>query len=215
MFEQLEIFYINLEHRIDRKIEIESELKKLKISNYIRFNAIKDENGALGCASSHLKVYEQASGLKPLMVLEDDCAFLLPKSEIENLISLFFNSKADILCLGFNIPEKPYKSILRQFKYNLLKPHLWTLIFGKIRRRTRIQTTSCYIAKPHMIPILISVAKNCVRDLNNGVPTHIAAIDQAWKILQKKYIFVVPSSRAAIQRNSFSDIENVVKDYGV
>ena len=46
----LPTIYINLLSRTDRKEHIESELKKLGITNPTRFNAIKMENGALGCS---------------------------------------------------------------------------------------------------------------------------------------------------------------------
>lgn len=215
MFEQLEIFYINLEHRVDRKIEIESELKKLTIFHYTRFNAIKASPGILGCTMSHHEVYKSASRKKPLFILEDDCEFLLSKREIENLIALFLKSKADVFCLGFNIAEKKWSSLLRQIRYNFFRVDLWPLIFGQLRRRAKIQTMSCYIIKPHMIETLIKVSESCITDLKNGKPAYEAALDQVWKRLQKKYVFVIPRIRAAKQRSSYSDIENENKNYGV
>lgn len=215
IFNQLEIHYINLEHRRDRKKEIEFELDRLEISNFNRFEGIRKNPGILGCSLSHLKIYEQSSRLKPLMVIEDDCQFLLEKSEIEDLINLFLKSKADVFCLAFNIAESSFKSFLRRIRYNLLRPNLWPLIFGKLKRGAKIQTMSCYILKPHMIEILINLSEKCVEDLANGKPAHESAIDQAWKKLQKKHVFVIPHLRAAKQRGSFSDIELAHKDYGV
>ena len=40
------VFYINLEHRTDRKDQIESELNKMNLK-YERFNAIKRKKGYL------------------------------------------------------------------------------------------------------------------------------------------------------------------------
>jgi len=215
IFNQLEIHYINLEHRRDRRAEIEFELERLKIFNFNRFEGIRKTPGILGCSMSHLKIYEQSSRIKPLMVIEDDCQFILAKSEIEDLINLFLKSEADVFCLAFNITENPFKSFLRRIRYNFLKPNLWPLIFGKLKRGAKIQTMSCYILKPHMIEIMINLSEKCVGDLNNGKPAHEAAIDQSWKKLQKKYVFVIPYLRAAKQRGSFSDIELAHKDYGV
>ena len=53
-------YYINLEHRIDRKYETIYELKKLGIQKPNRFNAIKNDNGAIGCYMSHLEVLKLA-----------------------------------------------------------------------------------------------------------------------------------------------------------
>ena len=53
-------YYINLKHRKDRKEETVNELKSFGINNPIRFNAIKDENGAIGCSKSHLEVLKIA-----------------------------------------------------------------------------------------------------------------------------------------------------------
>ena len=48
-------FYINLEHRTDRKEQIENELSIMGI-NAKRFNAVCTTNGAIGCTMSHLKL---------------------------------------------------------------------------------------------------------------------------------------------------------------
>jgi GR25 family glycosyltransferase involved in LPS biosynthesis len=52
-------FYINLEHRTDRKELVEKELENIGIKAE-RFNAIKMENGAVGCSMSHLKLLQDA-----------------------------------------------------------------------------------------------------------------------------------------------------------
>ena len=50
-------WYINLEHRTDRKDQIEAELNKMGIVAE-RFPAIYDSFGALGCSMSHLAVWQ-------------------------------------------------------------------------------------------------------------------------------------------------------------
>jgi GR25 family glycosyltransferase involved in LPS biosynthesis len=52
-------FYINLETRPDRKEHIEKQMKLIGIKA-TRFNAIRLQNGALGCSMSHLKILENA-----------------------------------------------------------------------------------------------------------------------------------------------------------
>ena len=56
------IYYINLEHRIDRKEHIENQIKKYidpELSITKRFNAIENKNGHIGCSKSHLNIIEE------------------------------------------------------------------------------------------------------------------------------------------------------------
>jgi glycosyl transferase, family 25 len=70
------IFIINLEHRKDRKERMKNQLKEQNLSGEF-FNAIKNENGTIGCMLSHLEIIKIAKkqGLKNVMILEDDCVF--------------------------------------------------------------------------------------------------------------------------------------------
>ena len=53
-------YYINLEHRKDKNEINIKELKKIGINNPNRFNAIKKDNGAIGCYMSHIEVLKKA-----------------------------------------------------------------------------------------------------------------------------------------------------------
>lgn len=79
-------YYINLEHRTDRRDEVEAELRRAGI-HAERFDAIRPSDaggfesiGAHGCFMSHLGVLEAGlrAGAKRLLVMEDDVAFLGP-----------------------------------------------------------------------------------------------------------------------------------------
>jgi hypothetical protein len=48
-------FYINLASRTDRKQQVEAELRKVSLTCVHRFNAIKLDDGRIGCSMSHLK----------------------------------------------------------------------------------------------------------------------------------------------------------------
>ena len=54
------VFFINLEHRVDRLVMVKKELSKLKPNIGTRFNAIKAASGAIGCSMSHIKCLEKA-----------------------------------------------------------------------------------------------------------------------------------------------------------
>jgi hypothetical protein len=88
------IFYINLDHRKDRKKQITNEFKKLKIpeDKIIRIDAVRNKyNGHIGCCKSHIKTLELAKKMKlnNAIVLEDDFVFTLPKKEIDEKINHF------------------------------------------------------------------------------------------------------------------------------
>lgn len=196
----LEIHYINLEHRKDRDREIVDEFKILGLNNYIRFNAIKNTNGALGCALSHMTILENWNTYNSnlLMVCEDDLKFIGSLEELEVLVNEFINDKSlDILCLSYNqFNEVPYNEM-----FNLTSD---------------TQTTACYIVKPHMKTVLLENFKLSVKLLENKIDNQYGvAIDEVWKVLQKKYNFVLPKKRFAHQRESYSDIMNRVVDYKV
>ena len=72
-------FYINLENRPDRKEHVEKQLQSIGIAA-TRFNAIKLNNGAIGCSMSHLKCLEIAkqNNWDHVMIVEDDILFLNP-----------------------------------------------------------------------------------------------------------------------------------------
>ena len=89
-------FYINLDHRTDRKRHIEQQLEQIRMTdNITRFNAIKNANGRIGCSLSHLKCLQMAKEAKweSVMILEDDILFMLPDKFVENANSFFSNKQ--------------------------------------------------------------------------------------------------------------------------
>ena len=70
---------INLKHRIDRWKHTLIEFEKLGlIAN--RFDAIKNQDGRIGCTMSHIKCLEYAieNDLDYILISEDDITFLNP-----------------------------------------------------------------------------------------------------------------------------------------
>ena len=78
-------FYINLLSRPDRKQHVENQLKTIGI-NAQRFNAIKMQNGAIGCSMSHLKIIETAKNndWDHVLIVEDDILFTNPSKFIDH-----------------------------------------------------------------------------------------------------------------------------------
>ena len=81
MFEFIEhVVYINLEHRKDRRENIEKELSIFSSEKVQRFDAIHEpKRGHLGCSKSHIEVLKLAIkfGWKNYLVVEDDAVFNL------------------------------------------------------------------------------------------------------------------------------------------
>jgi hypothetical protein len=202
-------YYINLDHRVDRKILVEREFNKLNIE-CIRIPAILHSDGAIGCLQSHIKVLETCDiGAEYLWVCEDDVEFLIPRVELDKTIEAFMKSEGDILCLAFNSRKHT--------KYS-----------DGFLRTTDNQTTSCYIIKQRFRLVLLNFWKSLLNsietktihplmdiylklDVHKG--ENINAADQAWKILQKDYIFLIPGRRHAKQCSGYSDIEQKPVNY--
>ena len=195
------IFYINLEHRIDRKLHVEEQLTKVGLTNFTRFNAIKMANGALGCSMSHLKCIQLAkeNNLPYVLIVEDDIEFLEPNTFI-NQANKFFNSidKWDVLLLaGTNIP--PYIKIDNNDSCIKVKT---------------CQTTTGYLVSSNYYDKLITNYKMGITHLvRRPTQRHLYAIDRFWFALQRvdNWYLLIPLT--VVQREDYSDIEQKNTNY--
>lgn len=207
-------YYINLDHRDDRRLMVEDEFKRLQLDSFHRVPAIYTPgDGATGCLQSHSKALELASQSDTIAtwVCEDDIEFKVDRHTLDACMDEFMKSDAEVLCLGYNSRnEVPYSTLLNHSR--------------------DIQTTSCYIVKPSFHPILTEFWKSVLESRVNKTQhaskhfymTHpiihkaeYEAADQCWKVLQQSHVFVVPKTHYVIQRYSYSDIEQRVVDYKV
>lgn len=202
--------YISLDHRSDRRALFEKECSMLDIVPK-RVTAIyMPDNGALGCLMSHIEALNSAPFNMPVWICEDDCKFLVNREELDSVIGEFLNSDADILCLAY-ASRNDY-----EFS-NLLK------------RSMDLQTASCYIVKPTFRKKLLDLWNTVLKSLQAKiehprkleysklpvVKGNFETTDQSWKLLQQSHVFVIPKTRCALQRESFSDIENKNARYNV
>ena len=192
-------FYINLEQRVDRKEQVEEELKTIGIKAE-RFNAIKMENGAIGCSMSHLKILQEAvtNKLDHVLIVEDDIIFLEPevfKSQINNFFELHGNTWDVILLAGNNMP--PYKPI-----------------DDTCIQVSRCQTTTGYLVNGHYIKVLMQNVKLGLTSLiNNPNERSKFAIDKFWFVLQGASRWFLITPLTVVQREGYSDIEKRVISY--
>lgn len=191
---------INLESRVDRLRETEAELAKTGIRRWSRFSAVKDSNGALGCALSHAQLMEQVQGCEPaVMICEDDIEFLVAPEELHTLVSDFLaNPALDVLCLAYHLR---------------LPPHT---ISSRLAITADTATAACYVVKTGALPLLRDSFIEATQFIQAGKPLGLFAIDRHWRKLQRRQlIFAIPQERAVRQRPSFSDIEGHDVFYGV
>ena len=107
------ILYINLERREDRKLSVESELKKAGFTNFNRFNAFDiKENPRLGCSTSHLKClqYAKEKNWDMVMIVEDDIIF----DNVE-----IFQKQLEMFLNSFTVMSIPVSSLILDLKPNL------------------------------------------------------------------------------------------------
>jgi len=205
------IYYINLDHREDRKTELLGELKKKGVpeNKIVRISAVyKKEQGDLGCSLSHVEIMKQfnESNHKNCIVLEDDFVFMQDLDTVNSFFHRFFESNIpyDVCMLSANVQDtKP-----TQYEF--------------LQKVNNAQTTSGFMVSKNYAPILLDNFKEGARLLekkyaDTGKTESSFCIDQYWKSLQPKgnwYLFY-QYPRMGKQRASFSDIQGGVLDYGV
>ena len=193
-------FYINLEHRTDRKEHVTKQLTNLGLQGFERFNAIKMENGALGCSMSHLKILQTAvqNNWDHVLIVEDDITFLdldLFKANFETFLQRNGNNWDVILLAGNNMP--PYDTI--------------DDVCIKVKR---CQTTTGYLVNGHYIKKLMENVKMGLTQLIHKPASHaMYAIDKFWFLLQAvdKWYLIIPPT--VVQREDYSDIEKRQTNY--
>jgi GR25 family glycosyltransferase involved in LPS biosynthesis len=187
------VFYINLEHRKDRRQKVEEELKKIGIQKPVRFNAFKMLNGSIGCSMSHLKCLQLAKkcDLSHILIVEDDIQFLDP-----NLFKTLFNS--------FLSTNPTWDVIL--FAGNNMG------VYEKVNecaaKVNYCQTTTGYLVSSHYYDTLIQNIATGLNNLMRYPKKHLDfAIDQYWKRLQQTDSWFLITPLTVVQREDYSDIE--------
>ena len=148
--EIINILYINLENRKDRKDQVEQELTNVGFTRFQRFNAIKIDNGAIGCSMSHLKCLLTAKENKwsHVLIVEDDIEFLNPQL-FKNQFNLFLKKHIgwDVVILsGNNCPP-------------------FTTVDETCVKVSRCQTTTGYLVKQDYYDVLINNFRESINNL--------------------------------------------------
>ena len=194
-----DIFYINLDHRTDRRQEFEAECKRMGIVA-TRFAAIPHPYGLIGCLKSHLAVLKIARQrkLKNVLIFEDDFQFLVSKEELSNELEKLFASEEpfDVVMLGYNLK-----------KYNDFNDYLVKVL--------EAQTASAYIVHERFYNTLINLYERTLPELIQTKLWDLYANDQVWKQLQPRARWYAFKTRIGKQRMSYSDTTGKMEEYGV
>jgi GR25 family glycosyltransferase involved in LPS biosynthesis len=191
--------FINLENRTDRLEHAINEFKKMGI-NAQRVNAVKMNNGAIGCTLSHIKCIELAKSndWEQVFICEDDITFLKPELLKKN-IELFFDNDDilwDVLIIGGNnVP--PYQQL---YEY--------------AARIFRNQTTTGYIVQKHYYDTLLTNFKESAANLlRNPDNKREYALDIYWSRLQMQDFWYMITPPMVTQYENYSDIEKRNTNY--
>ena len=87
-----EIYCINLKERNDRMEKIQNIFSDKKYFEIKRFDAIKNQNGALGCLCSHLEIIKENINKPYVIVIEDDLILNDTIINIYNIINLLIKN---------------------------------------------------------------------------------------------------------------------------
>lgn len=207
MINEIKVFYINLDIRLDRRKYIEEELNKL----FGDFTRIPAENGRsliedvnispmVGCALSHIIALKEAlkSNAENIIIVEDDFQLEITVDLANNILNNHLNDDFNLILLSYHIPMAELSKIQNN-KANIKNG----------------QTTCAYMVKKKYINNIIENLEYGLSELIKTKDLDKYSLDQYWKLLQKPENKVYASvPRIGKQRSDYSDIVNSNVSYG-
>lgn len=200
------VYYINLDHRSDRRAHIEGEFLRIGLPAQ-RIPAVYEPGrGILGCGKSHVRTLETflRSGATYAMIFEDDFTFARPAEEVRDTLRTFFAASLpwDVVMLAGNVLN-----------------HVEGPSSG-VRKVLDAQTTSGYMVTREFAPRLLQNLREGVSLLEQhyartGTKKHDYCLDIYWKRLQPSARWYVFTPKLGYQMESYSDIEQKPTNYGV
>jgi len=200
-------YYINLEHRLDRKEEFLGEMNRIRfpLEKVERIDAVYDKDrGHLGCSKSHIKTLERfiASGHSNCIVFEDDFEFVNPETALAKINDVFDKQiPFDVIMLSAAwVDSEPFH-------------------YDGLEKINYAQTASGYMVSKAFAPRLLeNFKKGCElleKSYNDNAMEGRYAIDQYWGSLMPKSKWYGFKPFLGKQRSSYSDIMGGSVDYGV
>jgi hypothetical protein len=193
------VYYMNLDHREDRRKEIEGELDKLGVpeSKRVRISGVyKPGFGILGCGLAHKKTIETflASSHKTCLIFEDDFEFTLDMEYVHYLLNAIMEEKIEYDCIMLAGCILRVEFTSYPFLQKVLDAH----------------TASAYLITKEFAPVLLESYTESTKLLEDtyretGEKTISYHNDIWWKRYQPYYNWFIVNPRMGEQRFSYSD----------
>jgi GR25 family glycosyltransferase involved in LPS biosynthesis len=213
------IFYINLDHRTDRRehmekqfehmgidptqierfpgiIPVYDEIQTTRVQSFVDrgiYNTVDGSKGILGCTRSHLAVLKLAYAREHsyVLILEDDFELVVsPEVFREKIRQLFADPTFE-----FDVCMLSYN--MPQSESAPDHPFL--------TRVSDAQTASGYLVARAYLPTLIACLTNAVEQLELTGSHWLYANDMAWKPLQSRDRWYAFTDRIGKQMDGYSD----------
>ena len=187
------IYYINLDHRTDRRAQIAAEMSGAAYP-VERLPAIHEPDFALlGCGQSHAACLERvlATDHEACLIFEDDFQFVRPKEEM-------------------SLPAEPWDVIM--LSGSVIRSVTYQKEYDRV---LDAQTASGYAVHRRFAPTLLANFREGIALLRRTRDAPQFAVDMHWKILQPVSNWFVYRPKFGLQRPGYSDIEGGYVDYGV
>jgi hypothetical protein len=190
---------MNLDHREDRRKEIEGELDKLGVpeSKRVRISGVyKPGFGILGCGLAHKKTIETflASPHNTCLILEDDFQFTLDMDYVHYILNAIFEEKIEFDCIMLAGCILRVEPTAYPFLQKVLDAH----------------TASAYLITKEFAPVLLESYTDSTKLLEDtyretGEKTISYHNDIWWKRYQPYFNWFIVNPRMGEQRFSYSD----------
>ena len=206
------VYYINLDHREDRKTGFIEEMAKMDYpeDKIIRISGIyKKGQGSLGCSMSHVKAMEAfiESGHNTCIIFEDDFVFSENPEQVNKSINELFESGIAYDVCMLACWEHEVKSVP---DYNFVK---------KVNKGL---TTSAYIVTKDFANVLLEnfkegcdILEQKFKENREYASEYKYEIDQYWTLIQPQNNWYVFNPRLGKQRDTYSDVREreKIKEY--
>lgn len=204
------IYYINLEHRKDRRASIEQQISTFLGDNpngvhVQRIEAIHVPGfGILGCGRSHILALQTflASEHETCIIFEDDFVFSLPAEQCRSMFESFFSQS--------RIAEKQWDVVM--VASNTKSAEQYNELLDKC---IDAQTASGYMIHRSFAPTLLANLLEGSALLESTHNINLFANDIYWKHLQPHSQWFIFRPKMGLQGESYSDIEHRNVNYGV
>ena len=188
------IIFINLDNRKDRLEHMKKMLYFIDPNKIHRLDAIKDNNGVIGCSKSHIRCLEIAikNNWKNVLILEDDFIWNNYQESVKIFENIYHTyPHFDVITLGNTFAKFDKKT--------------YKLYDGS--------STVAYLVNRHYYKKLKDNYEKGLINLLNLQSPEKNAVDRIWKILIQKDNWYIVNPSLCRQISDYSSIEKKYVNY--